>query len=248
MRLAEVFEEPVPQARPQRLLDALRARAARAPGPARASARAIRTPDRSFPRAGPPSTARRSARPGRRGSPRTFSATMLRWTSEVPRRPSGPVRRGSPGPGAVHARGRLPPAPVRARCRHERGRAPARSRPSSITRWPWASASALRTEASGPGGRPASDGRDASAVAGPQRSALGPHRTRRVAQHRVGRTPGGPHQLDQVVGGRALPHSAPFARQRDPLVPSVTLASSQPPSTARPGGRRACAPRRRTPR
>ena len=80
-KLAAVCVEPGPEARPQRLLDAVRARAADPPGrPGRASGLRGRRP------AGRPDRRRRGRAQtgGSCGRPRVRSAMMLRWTSEVP--------------------------------------------------------------------------------------------------------------------------------------------------------------------
>ena len=94
---------PGQKARPQRLLDALRARPARpsAAGPGDPPGLRRRRPARAERQVGPQT-------PGSRGSPRARSATMLRWTSAVP--PPDRERRSEEEPLRPH---RLrPPVPL----------------------------------------------------------------------------------------------------------------------------------------
>ena len=107
-------------------------------------------------------------------------------------------------------------------------RAPVRSRASAITCWPCSSASALRTEASGPGCRPAHRGRDGAQAQQPQHLALRPQRGQALPQQGVGGAAGRRTMSTRSAAVGPIPHSAPAPDSETRSLPRVTLASDHP--------------------
>ena len=117
-------------------------------------------------------------------------------------------------------------------------RAPVRSRARAITCWPCSSASALRTDASGPGSTPATAADTVRRRSNRRISPFGPQPGQALAHQRVGGASGPPHRLDQVVGGGSHPPQGPGPGQGDPLVGQGDLGQGPPLAPAdRPGCR-----------
>ena len=99
----------------------------------------------------------------------------------------------------------------------------------SMTCWPWASAMALRTEASAPGWRPASTAETMRRRSTRRIWLSIQTATRRSRSEGRGAPPARRTRSTRSSAVGPIPHSAPSPESETRSLPSVTLASSQPP-------------------
>ena len=99
---------------------------------------------------------------------------------------------------------------------------------SSMTRCPWSSARALRTEASGPGARPATAALIGAQPDEPQHLSFDPYAGQALAQDRVVHAAAASDDVEQVGNGGALPPQRALPRQRYPFVAERHLGQGPP--------------------